>query len=378
MATHLSRLAACALPMLTGSLFAGLVSSPSFAQDTLPVPVFTPTVKEIVEYDEYAGRFEAVKRVEVRARVSGYLDSVEFQEGQIVEPGDLLYVIDQRPFRISLEAARAALAEAEANRDLADIEARRSRDLIKRNAIAQDVADANEQALLASVARVSLAQAQVAEAQLNLDYTEVRAPFRGRVGEQLVDEGNLVSGGMTGATLLTTIVQQDPLYFVFEVSEQDFLRYARLDESGGRPTSRTTPNAVAVRLIDEDDYQHHGVMDFVDNELDPTSGTLEGRAVFANPNGFIQPGTFGRARLQGSGLYNAVLIPDSAVQFDQSRQFVYTLNEDNTVGRVWIKPGPIVDGMRVVREGLSGEEQLIGGNYHRLRIGMSVSPKDTD
>ncbi len=343
------------------------------AQEALPVPVFQPSVREIVEYDEYAGRFEAVKRVDVRARVSGYLDSVAFKEGQIVEAGDLLYVIDQRPFRISLEAAEAALAEAQANRDLASIEARRSRDLIKRNAIAQDVADANEQALLASVARVALAQAQVAEAQLNLDYTEVRAPFQGRVGEQLVDEGNLISGGIEGATLLTTIIQEDPLYFVFEVSEQDFLRYARLNESGGRPTSRTTPNAVAVRLIDEDDYLHHGVMDFVDNELDPTSGTLEGRAVFANPNGFIQPGTFGRVRLQGSGLYSAVMIPDSAIQFDQSRQFVFVLKEDGTVGRKWIKPGPIVEGLRVVREGLEGNEQLIGGNYHRLRIGMPVS-----
>ncbi len=356
-------------------LFVSFTTSPAQAQDPIQVPVFTPTVKEIVEYDEYAGRFEAVKRVEVRARVSGYLDRVEFQEGQIVEPGDLLYVIDQRPFRISLQAAQAALAEAEANRDLADIEARRSRNLIKRNAISRDVADANEQALLAAVARVSLAQAQVAEAELNLNYTEVRAPFRGRVGEQLVDEGNLISGGITGATLLTTILQEDPLYFVFEVSEQDFLRYARLNESGGRPTSRTTPNAVAVRLIDEEDYLHHGVMDFVDNELDPTSGTLEGRAVFANPNSFIQPGTFGRARLQGSGLYSAVLIPDSAVQFDQSRQFVFTLEADNTVGRAWITPGPIVDGMRVVREGLLGEEQLIGGSYHRLRMGMSVSPQ---
>ncbi len=345
----------------------------ALAQDALPVPVFQPTVKEIVEYDEYAGRFEAVKRVDVRARVSGYLDRVAFKEGQIVAAGDLLYVIDQRPFRISLEAAEAALAEAQANRDLASIEARRSRDLIQRNAIAQDVADANEQALLASVARVSLAQAQVAEAQLNLDYTEVRAPFPGRVGEQLVDEGNLVSGGIDSATLLTTIIQEDPLYFVFEVSEQDFLRYARLNESGGRPTSRTTPNAVAVRLIDEDDYLHHGVMDFVDNELDPTSGTLEGRAVFANPNGFIQPGTFGRVRLQGSGLYRAILIPDSAVQFDQSRQFVFTVQPDGTVGRIWIEPGPIVEGLRVVREGLDGDEQLIGGNYHRLRIGMPVS-----
>ena len=348
------------------------------AQQPITVPVTKPAVRSIVEYDEYAGRFEATKRVEIRARVSGYLSSVEFSEGQIVAKDQLLYVIDQRPFKIAEQAAQAALEEAQANRDLAEIEATRSRSLLKRNAISRDVADANEQALLAAVARVSAAQANLAEAQLNLEYTQIRAPFAGRVGEQLLDEGNLVSGGSTAATLLTTVVTEDPVYFVFEVSELDYLRYTRLNESGARESSRTTPNAVAVKLIDEDSYQHHGVMDFVNNELDPTSGTLEGRAVFANPGGFIQPGTFGRLRLQGSGYYEAVLIPDDLVQFDQSRQFVFIVGNGNTVQRAFIQPGPIVDGERVVREGLNGTETLISGQFHRLRIGMPVAPQTAD
>jgi len=338
----------------------------------------TPERRSLVEFDEYTGRFEAIRRVEVRARVSGFLEEVVFQEGQLVEDGDLLFRIDPRPFRIALEAAEAQLAEAIAGRDLAGLEVERARKLLERKTIPQDQFDEVSSELAVATARAANRQAAVAEAALNLEYTEVRAPLSGRVGAHRVDAGNLISGGNADATLLTTIVQEDPIYFVFEVSEADFLKYTRLDESGARPTSRTTPNAVSIKLLDEDDFLHHGVMDFVDNELDPSSGTLRGRAVLANPGAFLQPGVFGRLRLQGSGLYEAVLIPDRVIQFDQSRQFVFVVDSDGRVARRWITPGPIVGEDRIVREGLQGAEQVISGAYHRIRVGDTIEPAPTD
>ncbi|MGH0034456.1 MAG: efflux RND transporter periplasmic adaptor subunit [Myxococcota bacterium] len=336
--------------------------------------MITPERRSLVEFDEYTGRFEAIRRVEVRARVSGYLEQVVFQEGQLVEKGDLLFVIDQRPFRIALEASRAALAEAVARRDLAAIEAERSRRLLEGRTIARDVYDVANAERASAAAVAANRQAEVAQAELNLEYTEVRAPISGRVGEQRVDPGNLISGGDASATLLTTIVQEDPIYFVFEASEADFLKYTRLSQSGARPSSRTTPNAVSVKLLDEDDFMHHGVVDFVDNELDPSSGTIEARAVFANPGAFLQPGVFGRLRLQGSGLIDAILVPDEVIQFDQSRQFVFVVGDGNEVERRWVTLGPIVDEMRIIREGLTDDERVVSGGFHRVRVGRVVAP----
>lgn len=340
-----------------------------------PAPAIRPTVRELTEYDEYTGRFAAVNRVEVRSRVSGYLSEVRFAEGQIVAKGDLLFVIDQRPFRIALDAARADLAAVRATLDLAKTEASRARSLRADRAISQEEVDQREQEEVAAAARVARARADVAQAELNLEFTEVRAALSGRIGRRLLDVGNLISGGDVQGTLLTTIVQEDPIHFYFEVSEADFLRYSRLNESGDRPSSRTTPNAVSIRLLDEEDFLHHGVMDFVDNELDPTTGTNQGRAVLSNPNGLLQPGAFGRVRLLGSALYQAVLVPDSIVQFDQSRQFVLVIENGGQVARRWIEPGPIVDEMRIVREGLTGDELLVAGAFHRVRIGSTVSPQ---
>ena len=350
----------------------GLVASVASAQDPIDVPTSRPERREVVEYDEYTGRFEAIRRVEVRARVQGFLEQVAFQEGQLVEEGALLYVLDQRPFQIALDAARAELAEAIARRDLARLEVARSRKLLERRTIPQDQYDEVFAAQQGATAQVANREAAVARAALELEWTQVRAPIAGRVGERLVDEGNLISGGDSSGTLLTTIVQEDPIYFVFEVSEAAFLKYTRLSESGRRPTSRTTPNAVAIKLLDEEDFVHHGVMDFVDNELDASSGTLEGRAVLANPGSFLQPGVFGRLRLQGSGLYEAILIPDHTIQFDQSRRFVFVVDAQSRVDRRFVTPGPLIGEKRIVREGLDGSEQLIEGAYHRIRVGDVV------
>ncbi|GAB5413718.1 MAG: efflux RND transporter periplasmic adaptor subunit [Congregibacter sp.] len=338
------------------------------------VPAIRPTVKTIVEYDEYTGRFAAVQRVEVRARVSGYLSDIRFSGGDVGNAGDVLVVIDQRPYEISLASAEAELAEVVAQRDLAKLEAERGRALRRDRAISQEDSDRRIQQELVAAARVARVEASVAKAKLDLEYTTVRAPFSGRVGRRLIDVGNLVTGGGIQGSLITTIVQEDPIHFYFDVSEADYLRYSRLGESGDRPSSRTTPNAVSIRLLDEDDFLHHGVMDFVDNEIDATSGTIEGRAVFSNRNGLLQPGIFGRVRLLGSGQYEAVLIPDELVQFDQSKQFVFNIGEDGVVGRAFVELGPIVEGMRLVRSGLNGEETLVAGGFHRVRLGARVSP----
>lgn len=359
-------------------LAAALLLSPTAWTQEGRVPIIQPEKRSLVEYDEYTGRFEAIRRVEVRARVGGFLEDVLFQEGQLVEQGTPLFEIDPRPFQIALDAARAELAEATARRDLARLEVQRTKSLFERRTIAREEYDEVFAAERGASAQVANREAAVARAELELQWAQVRAPIGGRVGERLVDAGNLISGGNADATLLTTIVQEDPIYFVFEVSEADFLRYTRLDQSGARASSRTTPNAVSIKLLDEDDFLHHGVMDFVDNELDRSSGTLQGRAVLANPGSFLQPGVFGRLRLQGSGLYEAILVPDHVIQFDQSRQFVLVVDEDGRAGRRFVTPGPLVDDKRIIRDGLQGDERVIGGAYHRIRIGDPVDSPPGD
>jgi RND family efflux transporter MFP subunit len=347
-------------------------------QSPATLPAARPVVKEVTEYDEYTGRFSAVNRVEVRARVGGYLSEVRFSGGEIVQQGDLLVVIDQRPFRIAQDAAEAELAEVQAELDLARQEAERARKLRKDLAISQEDLDRRVQQELAAGARLARVQAAVDKAKLDMEYTEVRAPIHGRVGRRLIDAGNLVTGGGAQGDLITTIVQEDPIHFYFDVSEADYLRYTRMSERGVRPSSRTTPNAVSIKLLDEQTFAHHGVMDFVDNELDPSSGTLEARAVLSNRSGLLQPGVFGRLRLLGSGTYEAVLIPDTLVQFDQSRRFVYTIGEDGTVGRSFIELGPMIDGLRLIRSGLEGDEVLVANAFHRVRLGAVVKPEFDD
>ena len=342
-----------------------------------PVPTLQPTVKRIIEYDEYTGRFAAVSRVEIRARVSGYLADIRFGGGELVRAGDTLVVIDQRPYRIAVQAAEAELAEVKAARDLAKLEADRAKTLRADRAISEEDRDRRVQQELAAIARVARAEAALARVQLDLEYTGVKTPIDGRVSRRLVDIGNLIIGGDLQGTLITTVVQEDPSHFYFDVSEADVLRYTRLSESGARPSSRTTPNAVSIKLLDEDDFLHHGVMDFVDNELDPTSGTLEGRAVLSNRSGLLQPGVFGRLRLLGSAEYEAVLVPDEVIQFDQSRQFVFIVQGDGTVGRSFVQIGPIIDGLRLIRSGLSGSETVISGAFHRVRMGASVTTESS-
>ncbi|MEM9761169.1 MAG: efflux RND transporter periplasmic adaptor subunit [Pseudomonadota bacterium] len=342
------------------------------APSTPQVRVIEPEIRRITDWDEYTGRFEAVERVEVRARVSGYLDKVELVEGQIVEPGQRLMVIDQRPFRIALESAQATLLEAEARLELARTEAARAANLRAGRAISQEELDQREQAAVVAEAQRRIARAAVARAELDLEFTVVRSPIRGRVGRSLVTKGNLITGGSVGGTLLSVIVSQDPIYFTFEVSEGAFLKYARLHFAGDRPSSRDNANPVRLRLLDEEDFTHEGTMNFVDNTLDASSGTLLGRASFTNPQGFFQPGQFGRLRLLGSEDYEAMLLPDAVVQSEQSRKFVYTVDSEGRVDRSWVELGPIHDGLRVIKSGVEPGTRVVAADFHRVRLGMPI------
>lgn len=348
---------------------------PGPGQGPPPVVVAQPLVKRVTEWDEYTGRFAAVERVEVRARVSGYLDSVNFEDGQIVEKGDLLFVIDQRPFQAALDQARAQLSEAEARLQLASNDRERAERLRQSNAISEEEYDQRLQAERQAEAAREAGQAQVRAARLDLEFTQVRAPVTGRISDHAVSVGNLVSGGAAESTLLTTIVSLDPIHFEFTASEAAFLKYLRLNDSGRRVSSRDVANPVFVKLIDEDEFRHEGRMNFVDNQIDPNTGTMRGRAVFDNPDGFLTPGVFGRLRLLGSDQYDAMLIPDSAILSDQSRKFVWVVGADNTVAYRPLELGPVIEGLRVVRGGLAPDEQIIIEGLQRARPGAPVTPQ---
>jgi RND family efflux transporter MFP subunit len=258
-----------------------------------PVTVARAIEKTITEWDEYTGRFTAVETVEVRARVSGFIESIHFKEGQVVKQGDLLFVIDPRPYTFALEQAKADVERAKAKLEIASLDVQRATPLVRSQAVTGARIRYRRATERDAAAQVASLEAASKQAQLNLEWTQVRAPITGRISDKRVDAGNLITGGQTGATLLTVIVSIDPIHFVFDGSEADFLRYVRLSAAGARPLSRDVQNPVAVRLADEADYKHQGRMNFVDNVLNPRTGTIRGRAVFDNQDGLLTPGYFG-------------------------------------------------------------------------------------
>jgi membrane fusion protein, multidrug efflux system len=363
--------------LLMAHLLVGCDGKPA-AGSAPPAPAVTtasPLQKTITEWDEYTGRFAAVETVEVRARVSGFIDSVHVNEGQMVKQNDLLFVIDQRPYQIAVEQARADVERAKAKLEIASLDVQRATPLVRSQALTEREFDTRKSTERDAAAQVASADAAVKQAQLNLEWTEVRAPTTGRISDRRVDRGNLITGGQTGATLLTVIVSIDPIHFVFDGSEADFLRYLRLAAAGSRPSSRDVQNPVSVRLADEADYAHHGRMDFVDNALNPKTGTIRGRAVFENKNGLLTPGFFGRLRLFG-GERETLLVPDAAIASDQSRKIVFTVADDGTVGTKLVELGPIVDGLRVVRAGLAPTDRIVIDGLQRARPGQKVKPED--
>jgi RND family efflux transporter MFP subunit len=343
-----------------------------------PAPAVTvarPLQKSITEWDEYTGRFTAVETVEVRARVSGFIESVHFKEGQPVKQGDLLFVIDPRPFRIAIEQAKAEVERAKAKLEIASLDVQRATPLVRSQAVTEREFDTRRSTERDAAAQVASLEAALKQAALNLEWTEVRAPISGRISDKRVDAGNLITGGQTGATLLTVIVSIDPIHFVFDGSEADFLRYSRLAATGTRPLSRDAQNPVAVRLADETDYRHQGRMNFVDNALNPKTGTIRGRAIFDNKDGLLTPGFFGRLRLFG-GQREALLVPDAAIASDQASKIVFTVAGDGTVGTKRVELGPLVDGLRVIRSGLAPTDRIVIDGLQRSRPGQKVTAED--
>ena len=351
-----------------------LAATPAAAQmpGPLPVTVAPPLVKKIIEWDEFTGRFEAQERVEIRARVSGYLDSVHFKDGQVVQKGDLLFVVDPRPYQAQLDQAKANLDAAKTRVALAQREFKRAESLLKRNNISHEVFDQREAELETSRTSVEAAQAMVRTAALNLGYTQIKAPVTGRVSDSRLDVGNLIEGGGTQSKVLTTIVSTDPIRFTFSLSEAEYLKYEHLRQ--GQEGGREAPVPVQIRLMDEDTFRWKGHLRFIDNELSADTGTIRAQAEVPNPSGFLTPGLFGRLRMPGTPEYLATLVPDDAVVSDQSRKLLLTVDKTNTVKAVVVKLGPIVDGLRVIHGGITGDDLIIVNGVLRARPGGKVVP----
>lgn len=354
-------------------------SSASFAQGgppAMPVTVSEPLAKRVTQWDEYSGRFEAVATVEVRARVSGFIDRIDFRDGQIVKEGDPLFTIDRRPYEIAVESAEAEVARNKAQVDLAELQVGRGASLIASRTITEAEQDSRKSTLAVARAQLKSAEAALRNAQLNLEWTNVTAPITGRISDRKVDAGNLISGGQSGATLLATIVTLDPIRFVFDISEADHLRYSRLILSGALASSRDGANPVRIRLSDETDWKRTGKVDFVDNAMTARSGTIRVRALVGNKDQLLTPGIFGRLQLFG-GEYDALLVPDSAIISDQARKIVFTVADDGVVQAKPVTLGTIVDGLRVIRSGLAPTDKVVldGLANPMVRPGAKVVPQ---
>ena len=330
--------------------------------------------KRIKDWDEYTGRFQAVESVEVRPRASGYIDEVKFREGQQVKKDEVLFVIDQRPYLADRDRARAGLELARSQYELAKLEAARAQKLKDSGAVSREELDTRLSQLNQQEASVAAAKASLDSAALMLSFTKVLAPFDGRVSRAEVTKGNLVTGGNEGGTLLTTIVSVDPIYVYFEGDENAYLRYQAMARQGERSSSRDAHNPVRVGLADETGFPHEGTMDFVDNQLDVRTGTIRARAVLDNKEGRFTPGLFARVQLLGSDEYDAVLVDDRAIGTDQNQRYVLVVGPDDTLQYRPVQLGRNIDGLRVVREGLSAEDSIVVSGLQRVRPGMQIKP----
>ncbi|HZE51830.1 MAG TPA: efflux RND transporter periplasmic adaptor subunit [Bradyrhizobium sp.] len=352
----------------------GKPAAPQAATAPPPVTVAQPTKRTITDWDEFTGRFDAVEEVQVRARVGGFVTHVEFRDGAFVNAGDLLYIIDPRPFEAVAEQADGQLADARAKAELAKRELDRALTLVQTSAVSESTVDQRRQALQAAKAAQMQAEGLLKAAQLNIEFTHVAAPIGGRVSRHLISIGNLVQGSEGGSTLLTSIVSLDPIYIYFDMDEATYLKYNRLYFEGKRPSSRENPNPVQVTLSGETKPSHDGKVDFLDNRLDVSTGTLRGRAVIPNKDFSILPGQFARVRLIASAPYDALLVPDTAIATDQSRKIIFVVKDDDTVEAKPVTLGPLDEGLRVIREGLKPEDRVVVDGLQRVRVGAKVSP----
>jgi RND family efflux transporter MFP subunit len=331
-----------------------------------------PLQRQIVDWDDYVGRFEAIDSVDVRPRVTGYLQSIGFRDGQIVRKGQVLFVIDPRPYQAALAQAKGQEAHAAATLQNAKIELARAEKLLAAKAISEQEYQTRLATDQTSQADLLAAQAATATAALNLSFTRVTAPLSGRISDRRVAPGNLVTQDVT---ILTNITDLDPIRFTFDGAESLYLKYERENQQGQRPSSRRFANPVEIRLQDQPNYAIKGRMDFVDNAIDTNSGTIRGRAVVANPNFVLTPGMFGHLRLLGSGAYTGLLIPDSAIMTQQSDQIAYIVGPGNKVEQRKIQIGPLVDGLRAVRAGLTANDEVVVDGVQRAKVGVEVTPK---
>lgn len=355
-------------------------SSAQTAAAAPPPPAVTvakPTKKLVSDYDEYVGRFVAVDFVEVRARVSGYLDKIHFTDGQLVKAGDSLFTIDRRPFQAALDQSKAAVEQAEANLAFATSDLERGRNLVRGTSITQQTLDQRVQTKRVAQATVTAQKAATRQAELDLEFTELTAPISGRMGDRRVSVGNLVTGGASGnTTLLATIVSVDPIRFEFTMDEGSYLRYLNAAGKGQADSAdRGMRLPVSLKLLDENDFVHEGRIDFVDNVIDRSSGTIRGRAEFANADGKLTPGMFGRIRISAAPPAQALLVPDAAIGTEQVRKFVYAVGKDNVATPKYVTLGPVVDGMRVITAGLSPDDSVIVNGLMRVRPGSKVTPQ---
>lgn len=336
------------------------------------VTVATPLQRDVVDWDDYTGRFEATQDVELRPRVDGVITAIHFTNGQDVREGQPLFTIDPRPYRAALERARAQVARAEAAYANARQITKRSRSLVDAQAVSREELEANVATERSALADMAAARAAVTEAELNLGFTSVRAPFSGRASDRRVSLGDSVS---TGDTVLTRIVSLNPIWFSFEGAEAFYIKNLRQASRGERGSSRNTANPIEIQLADESSYRWRGHMVFLDNAVDPGSGTIRARAVVPNPGHFLTPGMFGRARLLGSGTYKALLVPDEAIVTDQTRRLVYVVGKENKIAMRPIEIGAKVEGLRIVRAGLAPTELVVLDGLGRVRPDATVTPK---
>jgi RND family efflux transporter MFP subunit len=360
------------------ALLAGCGRSGGAAQGPPPPPqvsVAAVIEKRVKDWDEFTGRFQAVETVEIRPRVSGYIDKIAFKEGGEVKQGDLLFVIDPRPYQADYDRAAADLKRYKTALELARIESTRVQRLRESGAVSQEELDERTSTVAQAEANVAGAQATLESAGLNLGFTRVTSPITGRVSRAEVTRGNLVTGGNNGGTLLSSVVSMDPIYLYFDGDEQAYLRYTQMARSGERTSSRSTPNPVHIGLANEEGFPHAGTMDFVDNQLNPQTGTIRSRAVFDNKDGRFTPGLFARVQLVGSNEYDAILIDDRAVNTDQNQKYVLLLGADNKVEYRKIKLGRVIDGLRIVREGLKPGDVIVVNGAQRVHPGLTVAPQ---
>src|SRR5580658_4443998 len=361
--------------LFAAAALAGCGQSQQGAAALPTVTVAKPVARTVTDYDEYVGRFVAVDSVDIRSRLSGYLSSINFTDGQMVKKGDLLFTIDRRPFEIVLEQMKANLEQARANLAFAQSDLDRGQALLGNKTITEQTYDQRMQAKAVAEASVAAQEAMVHSAELDLDqYSELRSPIDGKIGDRRVAVGNLVTGGTGGnTTLLATIVSVDPIRFEFTFDEASYLRYQRFATASKEVAALNGNVPVMLKLIDEKDFVHLGKIDFVDNVINQSSGTIRGRAVFANPDGIFTPGMFGRVRVPGSPPYMALLIPDAAIGSEQARKYVLVVDDDGVVRQKYVTPGQLDGGLRVIKDGLTATDRVIVNGLMHARPGIKVN-----